>query len=465
MSLTGKEIEIKNHFNRIAEQYDYWKKKNSYYYSLLKDFYKKNIPVGSAVVEFGCATADILSACRPSKGLGIDISEKLITLAKHKHPEYEFKIADAQNFSCPEKFDYCIMSDLIDHLWNIPQAIESSRDVLNNEGRLIITSINPLWNPVLGLAERLKLKMPEGPHCFLPNSFIEFFCQAKGFRIISKGALIFIPIKIPFLSFLLNSLIPSVPILNRFCLVQTLIAEKIEPPRKDFSYSILIPAYNEEENIEECVRRIPKLSRDYEILVIDDGSIDSTPRILERLKGEIKNLRTVRLAKNSGKARAIEEGIKNSLKDVIIILDADMSVAPEDINLFIEPIELGLAEFINGTRLIYNMEKDAMEQIKRIANFLLAALLSLVLKSRITDTLCGTKAFFKRDFEGIRISGERWGDLVLLANAKIKKLRIAEVPVRYYARRAGHSKMRFLSDGLKFVFYTLITAFKPPASK
>jgi SAM-dependent methyltransferase len=445
----------------MADSYDYWKRKNAYYYSYIKNFYKQNIPAGSSVLEFGCASGDILASSDPARGLGIDISEKLLALAKNKYPQYEFRKAAVENFSNSNKenFDYCIMSDLLDHLCDIPQAIESAYNILKPNGKLIINTINPLWNPVFEISERLKLKMPEGPHCFIPNRFIEFYCRIKGFKIISKGALIFIPKKIPLFSNPLNKIVPLIPFFNKFCWVQTLIARKEEKPKNILSYSVIIPAYNEEKNIEECIRRIPNLARDYEIIVVDDGSKDTTADILERLKKEIKNLKTIRLPQNRGKASAIEEGLRCAEKEVIIILDADMAVAPEYIPLFLETLERGLVRFVNGTRLIYNMEKRAMAQIKMIANFLLALFFSFVLRLRVTDTLCGTKAFFRSDFQNIRLSGEKWGDLVLLFHAKRMKLPLGEVPVRYYARKFGKSKMRFFSDGIKFLIFSLKIAF------
>jgi SAM-dependent methyltransferase len=446
---------VKIHFENIAQSYDFWKKKNKYYYSLIKKFFNKNIPAGSKVVEFGCATGDVLAACKPKVALGIDFSLSLLEIARNKYPDYEFKLANVEKFVSPEKFEYCIMSDLIDHLSDIPQTLGSAYGVLGEGAKLLITTINPLWGPALDLFEKFRQKMPEGPHSFIPNRFIEFFCKTKGFRIVSKGALIFIPLRIPFISDILNSIVPRLPVLSRFCWVQTLIAQKETRPITKLSYSVIIPAYNEEKNIEQCIDRVPKSDRDCEIIVIDDGSTDATSLIVKKMQRNLNRLKLIVFPENRGKAAAIEEGIRLAGKDVVIILDADMAVAPEDIVLFIEPLETQTAQFVNGTRLVYNMEKNAMEQLKRIANFSLALFLSCIFKTSITDTLCGTKAFFRKDFQAIKMSGERWGDLVLLWTAKIKGLKIEEVPVRYYSRKSGNSKMRLFYDGSRFMFYIL----------
>jgi SAM-dependent methyltransferase len=451
---------VKSHFTTIAAEYDYWKKKNSYYYSSIKDFFRSNIPTGSRVIEFGCATGEILAHCRPANGLGLDLCADLIERAKAKFPQYGFQVQDVEKFVSDEKFDYCIMADLLDHITDIPAVIGNAYNSLNPGGKLAISTINPLWNPVFALLEKLRLKMPEGPHCFIPNRYLEFFCRMAGFEVISKGSLLFIPVRIPLLSGFLNFIMPRLPLVYRFCWVQTLVVKKVTRQQKKMSCSVMIPVYNEADNIEECIRRIPALDRDYEILVINDGSQDRTGSILERLTKEIPQLRVVTFPENRGKAHAVEEGISAAQKEIIIILDADMAVAPEDIELFIEPLEMGLADFVNGTRLIYTMEKKAMDQIRQIANFSLALLFSFCIKSRITDTLCGTKSFFKKDFQGITISEERWGDLVLLWSAREKGLNIAEIPVNYYTRKSGESKMKFLSDGMKFMSYTVRMACK-----
>lgn len=446
--------EVRNHFEAIAVEYDYWKKRNNYYYSLLKGFFKKHIPAGSSVVEFGCATGDILASCQPKRGLGIDLSEAFVELARKKHPQYQFIAADAEKFSGEEKFDFCIMSDLLDHVSDIPAVIERAHEILKPGGKLIISTINPLWNPVFGVLERLHMKMPEGPHCFIPNRFIEFFCQMNGFKT-TKGALIFIPVRIPLISPLLNKIMPRVPVILETCWVQTLVAQKLQGPQKKTSCTILITVYNEEKNIEACIRRIPALNREYEILVVNDGSTDATASIVDKLQREFKDLRMISFEQNKGKAIAVEKGIEEARKDAVVILDADMAVAPEEIPLFLEPLDTNVADFVNGTRLVYDMEKKAMAQIRRIANYTLALMFSAVIKCRITDTLCGTKAFLKKNFMGIKISEERWGDLVLLCAASSKGLRIAEIPISYHTRIAGESKMRFFSDGALFMRYTL----------
>ena len=451
--------DVRLHFENIADDYDAWKRKNSYYHELLKGFYRSSIPPGSDVIEYGCATGDILASTLPKKGLGVDFSQRLVAHARRKHPSLEFVAADAGDFASDRRFDYCIMSDLLDHVADIPRVLANAYQHLEPGGRLVCTTINPLWNPLMDFFERLHMKMPEGPHAFIPNRYLAAFCRMKGFDIVAQVPLIALPKNIPFLAPILNSIVPRLPLLNRFCWVQGLIAEKRGSPVRRLSYSVLIPVYNEEKNIEECVNRIPPLGPDYEILIVDDGSTDASKEVFERLQRANSRVRVVSLPKNQGKAAALEAGIKQAAKDAVIILDADMAVAPEDVPLFAEALEQGLGRFVNGTRLVYGMEKKAMSELKRIGNFMFALCLSFFLKFRLTDTLCGTKAFFRDDFSGVAFRGEKWGDFVLLAHAGKKRLPIVEIPLHYHARKAGSSKMNVLGDGLRFAWYILKMAF------
>lgn len=217
---------VKNHFNSIADQYDNWKQKNSYYYSLLKAIYRRYIPPNASVIEYGCATGEILAACRPSRGAGIDISGNLLALARQKYPQYNFIPSDAEKFESAEKFDYAVASDLFDHVVNLPGVIKSCYNVLTEGGRMVATTINPLWDPVMDIAERLNMKMPEGPHAFVSAGYLQRLFLDEGFNIVRSARAIILPMRIPIMSALLNRVVPAIPLLRRVCLVQVIVAEK-----------------------------------------------------------------------------------------------------------------------------------------------------------------------------------------------------------------------------------------------
>lgn len=226
MNTIDQKDEVRLHFNNIAGAYDAWKNKNTYYYSLIKDFYKSQIPKGSCVLELGCATGDILASCRPKRGLGIDISEEMICLARQKYPQYEFRVSDAEKELAGEGFGFVIMSDLLDHVSRIARVFAAASSALAPAGKLICTTINPFWGPVLNAAENLKFKMREGPHSFVTIGQAVSACKAVNLRVIDRGFFVFFPKKIPFIAQAFNKIMPHVPLCNRLCWVQFLIAQK-----------------------------------------------------------------------------------------------------------------------------------------------------------------------------------------------------------------------------------------------
>ncbi|MFC1498665.1 glycosyltransferase [Verrucomicrobiota bacterium] len=439
--------EIKNHFELIAADYDKWKSKNRYYYDALKRFFRRNVNTGNSVVEYGCGTGDIIDAVDAGKKVGLDIAEEMIAKARGKYPDITFCQHDCETTYGEEgEFDVAILADIIDHITDILKLYESVNRSLRIGGRMCISTINPLWDPIFKLTEKLGLKMPEGEHNFVPNRQLINFLPLRGFRFIESGAELLFPKKIPLISDFINWFAPKIPVLNRFCVVQTIIAEKIrdypEEYNTDLSCSVIIPCYNEEANVESCIARIPPMGKWTEIVVVDDGSSDRTADITRRLEKKDKRIKLISYLPNRGKGYAVKQGLNNASGDVMMICDADMTVMPEELSLFFRPIAEGIAEFVNGTRMIYPMEKQAMRFLNQIGNFFFGAVLSWLMSQRISDTLCGTKALRRSDYPKIPMGADKWGDFDLLFGAAENKLNIIEMPVHYKARTGGESKMR-----------------------
>lgn len=227
---------------------------------------------------------------------------------------------------------------------------------------------------------------------------------------------------------------------------------------KKYSVSVIIPCYNEEGNIENCIKRVPKLGNNTEIIVVDDGSKDKTAEIAKKLQKKYSNLRLISYSPNKGKGNAVKVGLDAGKNDILLILDADMAVAPLELPKFIKPFEEGKARFTNGARFTYKMEKGAMKPLNMIGNKLMGMMFSLALGQKITDTLCGTKVLFRKDYKKIGISkDDPWGDFSLIFGAAKSGLKIYEVPVHYKRRVAGQSKMKLFEHGMKLfkVWYKL----------
>lgn len=226
--------------------------------------------------------------------------------------------------------------------------------------------------------------------------------------------------------------------------------------------SVIVPCRNEVGNVEALVERLPALGSHTELIFVDGASTDGTPERIEQIiaahpERDIKLLRQGSDALHRyprGKAGAVFQGFDAAGGDILMILDADMTVAPEDLPHFYLALAEGRADFANGTRFVYPMEAGAMPRMNYLGNRLFSRALSWLLATPITDTLCGTKALFRRDWPRIREARplfgghDPWGDFDLLLAARYIALRVVEVPVRYWARTAGESKMRPLQHTL-----------------
>jgi ubiquinone/menaquinone biosynthesis C-methylase UbiE len=444
-------VQVKKHFNSIAGDYDSWRKKNKYYSQQVKDLYIKNVPADQSVLEIGCGTGTVISEIAPLKGVGIDISEKMIGVALKNYPHISFLVSDAMAIALKQKFTYVIAPDFIDHapdIWTFCREVES---VTAPGGFLILNTINPIWRFLLDVFEWLKLKMPEGPHTFYNLNDITEMLKLFSFKVKKQEYFLFIPKDIILVSRIINRLIPRIPFLRTFCLCQYIIAEKdavVAPQQNHLSASIIIPCHNEEMNIEQCYFRIPSIGSSLEVIFIDDGSTDKTKDNIEALMAHDKRIKLISYPRCRGKGYAIKRGFEAATKDVLMILDADMSVMPEELPQFFSVINEGKAGFVNGTRMVYPV-KQSMNVLHVLGNKIFSYLFSWILGQRITDTLCGTKVFLRKDYERFRLfaKNDPWGDFDLLISAAKTGIKIVELPIRYQKRSFGYSKMRPFKHG------------------
>lgn len=459
---------IVKYFNSIAKDRDKWKKKNRYYYRELENLLKFFIPNRDSILEVGCGTGDFLNALKPKEGVGIDISREMIDLSKKKYPEYEFYVMDAEDMAIKRKFDYVIMSDLLGHLEDVWQAFRQLDSVIKPETRIIVTYYNFLWEPILRLAERLNLKMRQKVQNWLSLADIENLLNLNGYEVIKKGRRFLLPIYIPLISELVNRYLAKIPILEKMCLLQYLIARKSQSgaPVKDYSCSIIVPCRNEAGNIENIVRRISNIGKSTEIIFVDGESSDNTVQKIEEMISSNKGIKDIKLIPQkpaTGKADAVRKGFRAANGEILMILDADITVQPEDLTKFYLALAEGKAEFANGTRLVYPLEKDSMRILNIFGNKAFSILLSYILGQRVKDTLCGTKVLFKKDYDKIvqhrDFFGGRldpFGDFELLFGAAKLNLKILEVPVRYKERVYGYTKIRRFKHGLILLKMSMI---------
>ena len=449
MTSIMKKEAVKQHFDHIAGDYDYWETKNKFYYDTIKAFLARVVPAQSSVLEVGCGTGEVLASLKPSVGVGVDISEGMIKLASQKFPQYTFLQSAVEDIVLDQKFDYIIMVDVVDHVYDVMDVFESIYKLCHPTTQIILTTINHWWDPVLMLMEQIGAKMPEGPHNFIEKRNLTKMIELMDFSASYSGYLLLFPKRIPFLSFLANTVGVRIWGLNKFSAVQYMIIQPVTRNTTDLGYgcSVIIPCYNEEGNIEEAVRRIPSMGEETEIIVVNDGSQDRTADKVRELQKTMPNLRLIDYSPNRGKGHAVQKGFEAAAQEIIMILDADLSVAPEELPRFFSPLNKGLCRFVNGTRMVYPMENQAMRTLNLFGNKIFSLIMSFIVQQNLTDTLCGTKAFYKSDFPRMPWGIDKWGDFDLLFGAARIGSKIMEVPVHYMSRKSGESKMKAFRHG------------------
>lgn len=444
-------------FDHYAAEVDHWHRTNTGYHHAITGLARFYIPSGARVLEVGSGNGDLLAALKPSYGVGLDISSEMVRLAAQKYPNLKFLHMPAERLDLPrEKFDYIILSDLLGYLYDIRLVFERLRTVCHSRTRLIVHWYSRLWQPVLGLAEKLGLKYPQPFINWTTVEDVLNLLSLAGFETVNRRGHILLPKRVPLLSTLANRYLAHVPGFRWMCLTNLIVARPLGLPRSQGvpRVSVICPCRNESGNIEHIVRRLPPMGRHTELIFVEGHSKDNT---LQQCRREAaitpeKDIKVL-VQKGKGKADAVQLGFSHATGDILMILDADLSVAPEDLPQFYEALVSGKAEFLNGSRLVYAMDPQAMRFLNLLGNKFFALLLSRLLGQPIKDTLCGTKVTWKMDYE--RIAAGRayfgdfdpFGDFDLLFGAAKLNLKIVEIPVRYHERTYGQTNISRFTHG------------------
>jgi len=465
MILSDKKLKIKNFSDSQADKRDKWIKRNNYYYKDLIKFLKFNIKENSKILEIGSGTGYLLNALSPSYGVGIDISENMISRAKNNYPNLHFFEMDGENLEIDDKFDYVIISDTIGYFEDIQKVFNEIKKCITNDTRIIITYQNIMLQPFFSLAELLHLKMPSNKINWLDLNDISNLLDLSDFSIIKKGKRFLFPFFIPIISWFFNKYLAYFPIINSFSLYSFIIAKR-QIEREEYSVSVIIPARNEKGNIEEAVRRCPKMGQGTEIIFVEGNSTDDTYDEIKRVYEKYKDTTDIKYIKQDGKGKgdAVRKGFSIAKGDIFMILDADLTVRPEDLPKFYDAISRGKGEYINGTRLVYPLEKESMRFLNILGNKFFSMVFSWLLDQRLKDTLCGTKVISKKNWQKILENRSYFGDFdpfgdfdLIFGSAKLN-LKIAEVPIRYQARSYGETNISRFRHGfllLKMVIFAM----------
>ncbi|MGE0644234.1 MAG: glycosyltransferase [Nitrospira sp.] len=427
--------------------------------------YRNLIPVGARVLEVGCARGDLLSALEPSEGVGVDFCPEVLEVARAAHPRLEFVLADAHelNFG-PRTFDYIVVSELVNDLWDIQAMLAQLQPHCASHTRLIFNFYSHLWNIPLGVAQRLGIATPNLPQNWLTRQDMENLLELSGFQSLRVWEEVIAPLPVSFLSDFANRYLARILPFRFLAMANFMLARPLNKPiPKNPTVSVVVAARNESGHIEELMKRIPQMGGGIEIIFVEGNSTDDTYEVIERTIAAYPD-HNCKLLKQSGRGKgdAVRTGFAVAKGDILMILDADITVPPEDLPRFYELMANGSAEFVNGVRLVYPMQDDAMRFANLVGNKFFSWSFSWLLGQPIRDTLCGTKVLWRRDYQ--RISDNRsyfgdfdpFGDFDLLFGAARLNLKIMEVPIRYRARRYGETNISRWQHGwllLKMVIF------------
>jgi hypothetical protein len=426
-----------------------WIARRSYLYELMRKSLGFFVEPGERVLNVRCQNGWLLEAVRPSAGTGVEITQEMINEARKEHPRFHYEVGFPDTFQPKGDFDAIIVADPGETV-DLQRGFENLRKCCHRGTRLYVYGYNSLWEAPLKLAERLGFKMPQPEQNWLTEFDFKNLLELAGFEVLKVHYVALLPVRIPLISWFCNHVLAHVPGLRRLCLIHFIVARPVPEAGRseELSVSVVVPCRNEEGNIEAAVRRIPVLGAGTEIIFCDDKSTDNTRAEIERMMREYPE-KNIRMVEGPGicKSKNVWVGFDAAKNDILMILDADLTVMPEELPRFLDAIASNRGEFINGSRLVYPIPREAMKVTNRAGNVAFSWLFSLLLGQRIKDTLCGTKVIRRSDWLRMRKYidywgvSDRWGDYDLLLGAAKLNLRIVDLPVHYQERIAGMSKM------------------------
>ena len=405
------------------------------------------------MLEVGCGSGELLALLPNRDVTGVDISAKQIEAARERLPHGAFHVQAGELLSLDRAFDVIILSETLNYAADVQRLLGQLREVSTPETRLICNFYSSLWRPILALATALRIRARVPQSNWLSTADVRNLCELADWEFIKVFPCMLCPIRIPGLERFVNRFVA--PFLPWLCLTVFAVARTRDTrTRRVPSVTVVIPARNEAGNIENAVRRIPSFAGETEIVFIEGHSVDNTWEEIQRVMQKYPDRQIKAMKQNgSGKGNAVREAFAAASGEILMILDADLTMPPEELPKFYEAVSSGRAEFANGVRLVYPMGERAMRFLNLCANKVFGLVFSWLLGQPVKDTLCGTKALRRSDYE--RMAANRryfgdfdpFGDFDLLFGASKLNLKIADIPIRYRERTYGRTNIQRWKHG------------------
>ena len=447
------------------------RKRSRFFHREVNRLVAAQVAQNSRVIDVGCSDGALISACSARQAAGIDVDTEILGSAAGELSDVTWIARPVEEVeSAPlEDADYVVLSMVLDEVYDAQPVLEQVHEWCEPETRVVVVTYSRLWRPLLRVAEFLRLKVRKPYENYLPRQEVSNLLELSGFEITKEQDGILIPVWIPLLSRLVNRWLAPLPLLRALCLVRVTVARPMRLRLGGVdSVSIVIAARNEAGHIRELVDRIPRLAPRQEIVFVEGGSTDDT---WDRIQEEVarpprRDGETVIALRQTGKGKgdAVRAGFAAATGDVLLILDADISVPPEELPRFVEALGSDACEFANGSRLVYPMESKAMRFLNILGNKFFGAVFTYLLGQPVRDTLCGTKVLWLRDYEQIAAKRSRlgefdpFGDFDLLFGASALGLRIRDIPVHYKERTYGETNISRFRHGLMLIRMASVAA-------
>jgi hypothetical protein len=379
----------------------------------------------------------------------------MVEVARARHPGLTFEQVAGEDFDLGVTFDYIVLSDLVPYVDDLLGLFGKVAAHSGPDTRIVVNSFSQLWRPLLAMLELLRLKSRTPTRNWMTAEDVANLLQLNGLEAVTRSRRILFPLQIPFVSALLNGVLAGVWVIRHLCLTWWIVARPLPPEEpRDLSVSIVVPAKNEAGMIERIVAEMPVLGSATELIFVEGHSSDGTrEEILRQIELHPEQDIVYVEQTGAGKGDAVRLGFGRARNDALIILDADLTVRPQDLRPFVDALATGRAELANGSRLVYGLEPGAMRFLNLLGNKFFSLVFSGLIGQPVKDTLCGTKALSRRRYEEIAAGRDYFGDFdpfgdfdLLLGAARLQ-LKIVDVPVRYHSRTYGETKISRFSHG------------------
>ena len=456
------------HFDRHAARQDGRRAKG--YGELLAHYHRYFVPRGARVLEVGCGTGDLLAALEPSDGLGVDCSPEMIRRARERHPApgLHFMAAFIEDVDLQgATFDCIILSDVVGTSFDILQLLRSLRRFCHARTHVLFNLHSRLWQPALRVAQALGRHDPFPELAWVTREDLVNLLVLAGFEATATDSRILWPARAPLLAPFLNRVLAPFAPFRWLCLTNWVVGRLPAPLPATAGVSVICACRNEAGNIPVLVERFPDFGSAAELIFVEGGSSDDTQGACRRAIADHPGMDISLLAQTGrGKGDAVRTGFAAARHEILVILDADMTVRPEDLPAFVDTLRSGKAEFVNGSRLVYPMEGRAMRFLNVLGNRFFSLTFTWLLGQPVKDTLCGTKVLLRSDYE--KLAARRayfgefdpFGDFDLLFGASRLGLRILDLPVRYRDRTYGTTNISRFRHGLILMRMSLLALLK-----